>query len=70
MGLFRIQHTDFEQTFNIAQYEAASASEWENTNRVIEPAWEERYNTIRQKPPWTYYTIVIIVNIAKSWFKL
>lgn len=31
MGLFRIQHTEFEQNFNLAQYETDSPTEWENT---------------------------------------
>lgn len=44
MGLFRIQHTEFEQNFNLADYEADSPSEWENTGRIIEASWEERYN--------------------------
>lgn len=43
MGLFRIQHNRFEQTFSMDQFDTEHANEWENTGRLQEQAWEHRY---------------------------
>jgi SAM-dependent methyltransferase len=58
MGLFRIQHNDFEQRFAMADFDTAHANEWEDTGRLQEAAWQDRYNyeasivveTIQQNP--------------------
>lgn len=58
MGLFRIQHCDFEQKFNSKDFDTAHANEWEDAGRLQEKAWQERYEyeaamiaeVIRQNP--------------------
>ena len=56
MGLFRIKHTELEQSFNIADYEAESSKEWESVDRITEPVWEERYN----------YEANLIINLIEE----
>jgi 2-polyprenyl-3-methyl-5-hydroxy-6-metoxy-1,4-benzoquinol methylase len=43
MGLFRIQHNDFEQKFNSTDFDTAHTNEWEDTGRLQEGAWQRRY---------------------------
>lgn len=43
MGLFRIQHTDFEQKFNMDDFDTEHANEWEDAGRLQEDAWQRRY---------------------------
>ena len=43
MGLFRIQHTDFEQKFNMNDFDTEHANEWEDAGRLQEDAWQRRY---------------------------
>lgn len=43
MGLFRIQHTDFEQKFNMNDFDTEHANEWEDVGRLQEDAWQRRY---------------------------
>lgn len=43
MGLFRIQHNNFEQTFNSTEFDTAHINEWEDAGRLQESAWEQRY---------------------------
>jgi 2-polyprenyl-3-methyl-5-hydroxy-6-metoxy-1,4-benzoquinol methylase len=56
MGLFRIRHTELEQSFNISSYEAESSKEWESVDRITEPSWEERYN----------YEANLIINLIEE----
>lgn len=44
MGLFRIEHTNFEQTFNMDQFDTEHQNEWEDAGRLQEAAWEARYD--------------------------
>lgn len=44
MGLFRIQHTDFEQIFNMTQFDTEHTNEWEDAGRLQEEAWQKRYD--------------------------
>jgi 2-polyprenyl-3-methyl-5-hydroxy-6-metoxy-1,4-benzoquinol methylase len=44
MGLFRIQHNNFEQTFNSTEFDTAHANEWEDAGRLQEAAWQQRYD--------------------------
>lgn len=58
MGLFRVQHNTFEQTFDSTQFDTAHANEWEDAGRLQEAAWQQRYDyeaslvveVIRQNP--------------------
>jgi 2-polyprenyl-3-methyl-5-hydroxy-6-metoxy-1,4-benzoquinol methylase len=58
MGLFRIQHNNFEQDFKMEGFDTEHPNEWEDTGRLQETAWQERYNyeaslinnTIQQNP--------------------
>jgi 2-polyprenyl-3-methyl-5-hydroxy-6-metoxy-1,4-benzoquinol methylase len=43
MGLFRIQHNDFEQKFTSTDFDTAHTNEWENAGRLQESAWQSRY---------------------------
>ena len=43
MGLFRIQHNNFEQTFNSTEFDTAHTNEWEDAGRLQESAWQQRY---------------------------
>jgi 2-polyprenyl-3-methyl-5-hydroxy-6-metoxy-1,4-benzoquinol methylase len=43
MGLFRIQHTDFEQKFNMNDFDTEHSNEWEDAGRLQEDAWQMRY---------------------------
>lgn len=43
MGLFRIQHNTFEQTFNINDFDTMHADEWKDDQRLQEAAWQQRY---------------------------
>ena len=44
MGLFRIEHTNFEQIFNMDQFDTEHQNEWEDAGRLQEAAWEARYD--------------------------
>jgi 2-polyprenyl-3-methyl-5-hydroxy-6-metoxy-1,4-benzoquinol methylase len=43
MGLFRIEHNNFEQNFNSKDFDTAHANEWEDAGRLQEDAWQKRY---------------------------
>jgi 2-polyprenyl-3-methyl-5-hydroxy-6-metoxy-1,4-benzoquinol methylase len=43
MGLFRIQHNDFEQKFSMKDFDTEHANEWEDAGRLQEEAWQKRY---------------------------
>lgn len=43
MGLFRITHTNFEETFAMKDFDTEHANEWEETGRLQEQAWQSRY---------------------------
>jgi 2-polyprenyl-3-methyl-5-hydroxy-6-metoxy-1,4-benzoquinol methylase len=43
MGLFRIQHNDFEQKFTSKDFDTAHTNEWEDAGRLQEDAWQRRY---------------------------
>jgi len=43
MGLFRIEHVDFEQRFDITQFDTEHTNEWEDAGRLQETAWIRRY---------------------------
>jgi 2-polyprenyl-3-methyl-5-hydroxy-6-metoxy-1,4-benzoquinol methylase len=43
MGLFRITHSSFEQTFAMKDFDTEHANEWEETGRLQEQAWQSRY---------------------------
>jgi 2-polyprenyl-3-methyl-5-hydroxy-6-metoxy-1,4-benzoquinol methylase len=44
MGLFRIQHNDFEQKFTMKDFDTEHENEWEHTGRLQEDAWKQRYD--------------------------
>jgi 2-polyprenyl-3-methyl-5-hydroxy-6-metoxy-1,4-benzoquinol methylase len=58
MGLFRIQHNEFEQSFSMEDFDTEMVNEWEGVDRLQEQGWEERYDyearliveTIKQNP--------------------
>ena len=56
MGLFRIQHNDFEQKFTSANFDTAHANEWEDVGRLQEAAWQQRYD----------YEASLIVEVIKQ----
>lgn len=58
MGLFRITHTDFEETFNSDEFDTMHAYEWsgDNIKRIDEPAWHQRYE----------YEALLICNLIKE----
>ena len=43
MGLFRITHNNFEETFAMINFDTEHANEWEETGRLQEEAWQSRY---------------------------
>lgn len=43
MGLFRIQHTNFEETFDTDGFDTMHTDEWSSADRIKEPSWEQRY---------------------------
>jgi 2-polyprenyl-3-methyl-5-hydroxy-6-metoxy-1,4-benzoquinol methylase len=43
MGLFRIKHNNFEESFNMEQFDTEHQNEWEDVGRVDEGAWVKRY---------------------------
>lgn len=43
MGLFRVQHCDFEQKFSSKDFDTAHTNEWEDAGRLQEEAWQRRY---------------------------
>jgi len=43
MGLFRITHNDFEKIFNSSDFDTTHENEWEDSSRLKEPVWDERY---------------------------
>lgn len=44
MGLFRIKHCDFEEKFSMSDFDTEMVNEWEDSSRLKEAAWEDRYN--------------------------
>jgi 2-polyprenyl-3-methyl-5-hydroxy-6-metoxy-1,4-benzoquinol methylase len=44
MGLFRIQHNNFEEIFSMSNFDTDHTNEWEDTGRLQEQAWQDRYN--------------------------
>jgi 2-polyprenyl-3-methyl-5-hydroxy-6-metoxy-1,4-benzoquinol methylase len=44
MGLFRVQHNDFEQKFTMDDFDTEHTNEWEDAGRLQEAAWQDRYN--------------------------
>ena len=45
MALFRTPHAEYEKTFNaFVDSDTLHANEWDNTDRIKEPAWESRYD--------------------------
>ena len=56
MGLFRITHTNFEEIFSSKDFDTAHANEWEETGRLQEAAWEQRYD----------YERMLISNVIES----
>lgn len=56
MGLFRIEHNDFEQKFTSADFDTAHTDEWENVGRLQEAAWQQRYD----------YETSLIVEVIKQ----
>ena len=43
MGLFRVTHTNFEETFSTEHFDTAHTNEWEDAGRLQEAAWQARY---------------------------
>ncbi len=43
MGLYRIKHNNFEEIFNSDEFDTTHKNEWEDSSRLKEPAWDERY---------------------------
>ena len=43
MGLFRITHTNFEETFSVKHFDTTHTNEWEDAGRLQEDAWQARY---------------------------
>ncbi len=43
MGLFRIEHNDFEQKFTLKDFDTEHSNEWEDVGRLQEDAWQRRY---------------------------
>ena len=44
MAIFRIKHNDFEQTFDAYKLDTLEDNEWENTTRLKEQGWDNRYD--------------------------
>lgn len=44
MGLFRVQHTNFEEIFSMENFDTEHANEWEDAGRLQERAWQDRYD--------------------------
>lgn len=43
MAIFRIKHNDFEKSFTSEKLDTLEDNEWENTTRLAEQGWENRY---------------------------
>lgn len=56
MGLFRITHTNFEETFSTEHFDTAHTNEWEDAGRLQEAAWQQRYD----------YEASLIVEVIKQ----
>lgn len=56
MALFRIQHNQFEQTFDANQIDTLEINEWSNTVRLGEEGWNNRYE----------YESDVITNLIKE----
>ena len=56
MGLFRIEHNDFEQKFTSADFDTVHANEWEEAGRLQEDAWQQRYE----------YEASLVVEVIKQ----
>ena len=56
MGLFRIEHNDFEQKFKSADFDTVHANEWEEAGRLQEDAWQQRYE----------YEASLVVEVIKQ----
>lgn len=44
MGLFRVTHTNFEETFTQKDFDTTHELEWSDSSRVIDPTWTARYD--------------------------
>ena len=44
MAIFRIKHNDFEQSFTSGKLDTLETNEWENTSRLGEQGWDNRYD--------------------------
>ena len=44
MAIFRVKHNDFEQKFNAYNIDTLEDNEWENTARLKEQGWDNRYD--------------------------
>ena len=62
MGLYRIKHKtsadgpNFEEIFNSDEFDTTHKNEWEDSSRLKEPAWDERYT----------YEANLIHNVVKD----
>jgi 2-polyprenyl-3-methyl-5-hydroxy-6-metoxy-1,4-benzoquinol methylase len=56
MGLFRIQHCDFEERFSSKDFDTVHANEWEDAGRLQEEAWQRRYE----------YEAAIVVEVLRQ----
>jgi len=56
MGLFRIQHTNFEEVFNCNNLDTLHKEEWDDPSRINEESWQQRYE----------YEASIIYSIIKD----
>lgn len=44
MAIFRVKHNDFEHSFNADKIDTLEDNEWENTTRLAEQGWDNRYD--------------------------
>ena len=44
MAIFRVKHNDFEKSFAADKADTLEANEWENTTRMTEQGWDNRYD--------------------------
>lgn len=57
MGLFRVEHVDFEQKFDMTQFDTEHTNEWEDAGRLQESAWQRRYE----------YEAILVSEVIKSY---
>lgn len=44
MAIFRVKHNDFEKSFTADKVDTLETNEWENTTRLAEQGWDNRYD--------------------------